>query len=383
MSAADVVALATWARVPALLWGSPGIGKTEIIEQIAKTLNMGFVAQSAGTAHHEDAGGLPIAPKEPGAGVRREPLFWFTELNRLAAKKESRGAIGFIDEISSAPPPVRAAFLSLIQSRYCGDYKVNDKVCWLGAANPTSMAANGWDLDAATISRWTHLSWDGPSPAEFADYLGGGKGLALSQEIINRVSKPFEEAWNGEDGAWARGLVAGYVQHVPDGLNSEHVPPDSRGVPTPYACPRTWENLAKLLTAARGNEEAMMALTFGTIGRGTGEQFLAWIDTLDLPSPIAVLRDPKILKLDKDRPDQANTIFEGLLDTLRRAPTLDHYRNMLTALLTIATAGFAGVAARGASRVANLDEVKKHGAVQEWLPLKAVLHGSTKIGALN
>ncbi len=134
----NVLRASITARVPVLLWGAPGIGKTAIIEQLAHDMGMGFVPLAVSTRMAEDFSGLPV----PGPdGVRQEPLSWLRRAIRLA-ETHPNGCIVLLDEFSCAPQSVQAALLSLIQSRYCGDTAIPRSVAFVAAANPVDQAAD-------------------------------------------------------------------------------------------------------------------------------------------------------------------------------------------------------------------------------------------------
>ena len=106
--AAEALGVAVAARVPVLLWGAPGTGKTSAIRAMAQTMGLPCETVIASIREPSDFAGLPIVV---GDGVRFAPPAW---ARRLA--EAGRGLL-FLDELSTAPPAVQAALLRVVLER--------------------------------------------------------------------------------------------------------------------------------------------------------------------------------------------------------------------------------------------------------------------------
>ena len=149
-NATAALGLAMAARVPALLWGAPGTGKSSVVRAVAQGLGWPCQVVIASIREPSDFAGLPVVS---GSGVRFAPPTWATDLAAAG-----HGVL-FLDEISTAPPAVQAALLRVVLERTVGDLRLPDDVVVVAAANPPEQAADGWDLSAPLANRFCHLDW--------------------------------------------------------------------------------------------------------------------------------------------------------------------------------------------------------------------------------
>ncbi len=300
--AVEALGVAVAARVPVLLWGAPGTGKTSAIRAMAGAMGLPCETVIASIREPSDFAGLPIVV---GAEVRFAPPAW---ARRLA--EAGRGLL-FLDELSTAPPAVQAALLRVVLERAVGDLTLPDEVAVVAAANPPEQAADGWDLSAPLANRLCHLAWR-TEPRSVADGLAGGWSAP--------VVPVLPEGWQAEE-ILSRGLVAAFL-HVRPGLAC--APPSNaaaagRGWPSP----RTWEMAARLMAAAGAagtGDEARSALIRGAIGDGAGVEFLAWLVEMDLPDPERVLADPASFRL-PERGDRAYAALAAIAAAVAADPT--------------------------------------------------------------
>jgi AAA domain (dynein-related subfamily) len=301
---ATVTALgvAVAARVPVLLWGAPGTGKTSTIRAMAEKMGWPCETVIASIREPSDFAGLPVVV---GNGVRFAPPGW---AQRLA--EAGRGLL-FLDELSTAPPAVQAALLRVVLERVVGDLALPEDVAVVAAANPPEQAADGWDLSAPLANRLCHLAWE-IDPRAVADGLAGGWVAPAVPALPDR--------WEAGVGL-ARGLVAAFL-HVRPALACAP-PADAASAGQGWPSPRTWDMAARLLAAGdagQAGEEARSALVRGCVGEGAGVEFLAWLVEMDLPDPEAVLADPASFVLPK-RGDRAYAAVAAVAAVVAADPT--------------------------------------------------------------
>ncbi len=122
-SSAEALGVAVAARVPVLLWGAPGTGKTSAIRAMASAMGLPCETVIASIREPSDFAGLPVIA---GSAVRFAPPLWAT---RLAA---AGTGVLFLDELSTAPPAVQAALLRVVLERTVGDLTLPDDVAAAG-----------------------------------------------------------------------------------------------------------------------------------------------------------------------------------------------------------------------------------------------------------
>jgi AAA domain (dynein-related subfamily) len=305
-AAVQALGVAVAARVPVLLWGAPGTGKTATIRAMAARLGWPCETVIASIREPSDFAGLPVVV---GDHVRFAPPVW---ASRLA--EAGRGLL-FLDELSTAPPAVQAALLRVVLERVVGDLALPDEVAVVAAANPPEQAADGWDLSAPLANRLCHLAWE-IDPRAVADGLAGGWAPP--------VVPGLPDGWLAGVGL-ARGLVAAFL-HVRPALTCAP-PTDAASSGRGWPSPRTWDMAARLCAAseaAGAGGEARSALVRGAVGEGAGVEFLAWLAEMDLPDPEAVLADPDSFVLPR-RGDRAYAALAAVAAVVAADPTPERW----------------------------------------------------------
>src|SRR3954465_13039585 len=172
-TATAALGTAAAARVPVLLWGAPGTGKTSAIRAMAAAAGWPCETVIASIREPSDFAGLPIVRD---GGVDLAPPRWAV---RLAAS--GRGVV-FFDEVSTAPPAVQAALLRVVLERTVGDLELPDGVTVVAAANPPEQAAGGGELSPPLANRFCHLDWPLDARA-LADGFSGGWTAPVAPEL--------------------------------------------------------------------------------------------------------------------------------------------------------------------------------------------------------
>ncbi|MEV0312069.1 AAA family ATPase [Nonomuraea fuscirosea] len=293
-TAAEALSIAVSAGVPALLWGSPGTGKTSAVLSLAESLNWPIEVVIGSIREPSDFAGLPVIAD---GTMRLAPPAW---AQRLATA--GHGLL-FLDELTTAPPAVQAAMLRVVLERTVGDLRLPDKVRIVAAANPPEEAADGWDLAAPLANRLVHLDWP-------VDGRRIARGLAIG--FPRPPLSGFERPASPEEVARARAVVAAFLEVRPT-LAIQVPSGDAAGKGWPS--PRSWEAAARLLAACRSaaaSSEVLAVLVAGAVGEGAALEFLSWLERLDLPDPMAVLADPDAFELPR-RGDRAFAVLTSVV----------------------------------------------------------------------
>src|ERR1700761_5871610 len=189
--AAEALGVAVAARVPVLLWGAPGTGKTSAIRSMAEAMDLPCETVIASIREPSDFAGLPIVV---GEVVRFAPPAW---ARRLA---ESGRGLLFLDELSTAPPAVQAALLRVVLERAVGDLTLPDEVAVVAAANPPEQGADGHPAGPGRRRLGPVRAAGQPAlPPGLADRTAGGGGRARGRLVRARSAGAARRLARGGD----------------------------------------------------------------------------------------------------------------------------------------------------------------------------------------
>ena len=143
---------------PVLLLGAPGIGKTQIMEQIAKECQVGLVSYTI--THHtiQSAIGLPfISKKEFGGKEYAVTEYTMSEIvASIYEKMEKTGlseGILFIDEINCVSETLAPAMLQFLQCKTFGSHEIPGGWIIVAAGNPPEYNKSVREFDVVTMDR--------------------------------------------------------------------------------------------------------------------------------------------------------------------------------------------------------------------------------------
>lgn len=143
---------------PVLLMGPPGIGKTQIMEQVARECQVGLVAYTITHHTRQSAIGLPFIQKRSYAGDEREVTeYTMSEIvASVYSKMEETGlreGILFIDEINCVSETLAPAMLQFLQYKTFGNHKIPEGWIIVAAGNPPEYNKSVREFDIATLDR--------------------------------------------------------------------------------------------------------------------------------------------------------------------------------------------------------------------------------------
>ena len=245
------------AGIPCFVWGSPGIGKSDIIRQVAAEEGVDLIDWRAPLHDPTDLMGIPH--------VEGDTCKW-TVPDFLP---RSGKGIFFMDEFPNAVPLMQVACLQLVLDRRIGNYKLPDG--WV------VVAAGNRDTDRAYVNRLSTAQ---------------GSRFAHVQKIEVNL-----ECWV----EWALGHnirpeVIAFLRWRPDLLNAF----DPSRNDNAYPCPRTWAMLSKLLDQAPAPDYEFEAIS-GIVGEGAATEFLGFLRIYrDLPDIDNIIANPTTSDVPKD-----------------------------------------------------------------------------------
>ncbi len=143
---------------PIFLMGPPGIGKTQIMEQIAKECGIGLVAYTITHHTRQSAVGLPFI-KEKTYDGEKFSVTEYTMSEIIASvydKIEKTGikeGILFIDEINCVSETLAPTMLQFLQGKTFGNQKVPQGWVIVTAGNPPEYNKSVREFDVVTLDR--------------------------------------------------------------------------------------------------------------------------------------------------------------------------------------------------------------------------------------
>lgn len=266
------------AHLPVLVKGAPGVGKSDILTQVARELETDLIIKHPVVDDPIDYKGLGFKLD----GKNEASFLPFGDLKALI--DADKPTICFLDDLGQAPPAVQAAAMQLLLARRINGHRVSDHVCFVAATNRKA--------DKAGVSGILE-----PVKSRFATIV----------ELVPDVDDWIK--WALDNGMPSE-LVA-FIRWRPNLLWDFKATSDMTNSP----CPRTVANVGKLMLAGIPQE-----LEYQVIAGAAGEAFAVELTGFlqifrKLPHPDRVLMDPDTAPV----PDDPATLYALCGALARRA----------------------------------------------------------------
>lgn len=150
--------LPTVRQRPILLIGAPGIGKTQIMEQVARECGLGLVSYTITHHTRQSAIGLPYISKNEYDGKTYE-VTEYTMSEIVASVYEKMKETGlkegilFLDEINCVSETLAPAMLQFLQCKSFGNHKIPEGWMIVAAGNPPEYNKSVREFDMVTMDR--------------------------------------------------------------------------------------------------------------------------------------------------------------------------------------------------------------------------------------
>jgi hypothetical protein len=223
---------------PLFLWGPPGIGKSELVEGIARDLNGLMIDLRLGQMEPTDIRGIPFYNKDSGKMDWAPPV----DLPDAETAAQYPIVVLFLDELNSAAPSVQSAAYQLILNRRVGKYVLPDNVVMVAAGNRESDKGVTYRMPTPLANRFVHQEMK----VDFASWQ--------EWAVQNKIHKD----------------VVGYLSFAKQDLYDF----DSKSASRAFATPRSWSFVSQLLDDSV-DDETLTNLIAGTIGEGLAVKFMA------------------------------------------------------------------------------------------------------------
>lgn len=300
-SLSTTVALAVQAGVVPLLAGPPGTGKSATVAAVARALGYELIVIRPAQIEPADLTGYPVA--DPAAQrLRFLPGSWFGRAERCPT-------IVFLDELYAAAPSQQNACGGVTFDRMAGELRVPEHTRFVMAGNPPTASGGGADVGTELIAmlanRCAHL--DAP-PAPVGEYV---RGLTTGW--------PTPSVPRVDPDALAAQLpvvlaeLGSFLTRRPELAYA--LPKESADQSRPWPSYRSWELAARCLAASRVAHEpaAGALLAAGLVGVGPASEFVAYLQTLDLPDPRQVRAGVVPCPVDPTRADRTRVTLDAVV----------------------------------------------------------------------
>jgi hypothetical protein len=281
-------------HTPVMIWGPPGVGKSQIVAQVAENHGAALVDIRLSQMEPSDLRGIPF---KNGAKVE-----WAIPAMLPEVAVHGEAGLLFIDEITSAPPSVSAAAYQLILDRRLGEYRVPEHWAIVAAGNRQGDRGVTYNMPAPLANRFSHY--------EVSVNLDDWAVWAYRNRIDERI--------------------IAFLRFRPDLLfdfNPEHNP-------VAFPSPRSWEFSHRALHKFAGHPQLLQGGLEACVGKAAGVELYAFIQSVEnLPDIDAIARGES-----RECPDEIDLQYAVATSLVTRAVRADGDAGMLGHILDYATA---------------------------------------------
>ena len=184
---------------PLLLIGPPGIGKTQIMEQVARECKVAMVSYTITHHTRQSAVGLPfIREKEFGGKTYSVTEYTMSEIIASVYDKiEQTGlkeGILFIDEINCVSETLAPTMLQFLQCKTFGNQKVPEGWVIVAAGNPPEYNRSVREFDVVTLDRIKKIDVE----ADFSVWKEYAYQAGVHQAVISYLELKKENFYRVE-----------------------------------------------------------------------------------------------------------------------------------------------------------------------------------------
>lgn len=241
-------------HTPVMLWGPPGIGKSQMVAQVAEKQHINVIDIRLSQMEPSDLRGIPFRIADR--------VEWAVPSMLPDSKRHGAQGILFLDEITSAPPSVSAAAYQLILDRRLGDYLVPEGWAIFAAGNRQGDRGVTYSMPAPLANRFSHFEVD--------THLDDWVAWAFKNDIDDRI--------------------IAFVRFRPELLFDF----DPAHNPVAFPSPRSWEYSHRALKKFMDLPKLLLGSLQACVGQAAGIELKAFIDNLEnMPDLEAIVRGEK------------------------------------------------------------------------------------------
>ena len=236
-----------------MLWGPPGVGKSQAVRQIAKEIERETGKRVDVTDvrlllfNPIDLRGIPVASEDRTLAVWLKPKIFQMDSGEDVLN------ILFLDEISAAPQSVQAAAYQITLDRVVGEHRLPENCIVIAAGNRVTDKGVAFKMPKPLANRLLHIEIEG----SFESWRTWAVRAGINEKVI------------------------GYLSFRNDRLFGFDAKSEDLAFPTP----RSWEMVSNILNLAKGDLYRVYPMVSGLIGSGTALEFKTWCEVYsELPS---------------------------------------------------------------------------------------------------
>ena len=270
------------AKQPVMLHGSPGVGKSQVVKQVADKLGIEMIDLRLSQLDPVDLRGVPSVDKTKVGKTEVGKTSW----NVPSFLPTDGSGILFLDEINSAAQATQAAAYQLVLDRKLGDYELPPGWAMVAAGNRSTDRAIVNAMSTALKNRFTHLNYE----VNNEDWCEWALTHNIAIEVLGFIRfrpmllNEFEQRNESKE-------EKERVQRLKDAQD--------------FATPRSWEFLSKVVQQKPGNDVEYELYT-GIVGEGAAAEFMGYLKYYrDLPNLDALLMNPGAAKV----PEEPATLY--------------------------------------------------------------------------
>lgn len=259
-------------NIPFFIHGQPGVGKSELVQQLAEKFGMSLTVQMLTQVEATDLRGLQFINESERTTVNYKPD-WLPG-------PDDQPTIIFLDELPSAEPRLQVAGYQLLLSGKIGQYVLAPQHYVCAAGNRVEDGAVVYEIGTALADRMQHIvvvpepkSWLG-----WASKNGIHPSVMTFLQLKGHLLEQLEEQLSG-------GFLVG-------------------------PSPRSWQRVSDILNVlGTENTEILDPMIQGWIGKSVAADFFLSLDELSgLPDPALILK-MKRTDMRKHIPESLNNLW--------------------------------------------------------------------------
>ncbi len=242
-------------HTPVMLWGPPGVGKSQMVAQVAAGHAVPVIDIRLSQMEPSDLRGIPFRVEDR--------VEWAVPAILPNEERHGNRGILFLDEITSAPPAVSAAAYQLILDRRLGEYEVPDHWAIFAAGNRQGDRGVTYTMPAPLANRFSHFEVD--------THLDDWVAWAYANDIDERV--------------------IAFLRFRPEMLFDF----DPAHNPVAFPSPRSWEFAHRGLHKFGDHPQLLQGTLQACVGPAAGIELHAFVNSLDqMPDLDAILAGDEV-----------------------------------------------------------------------------------------